>query len=190
MKCSNHRKLFYFNIRNNKSQISKYFALFAPGQEGRDGESAYEIWISEGNGGTVQQFLESLKGDKGDDGLSAYQVWKELGNSETEQDFIDSGAVGSPSDWVQTSYNTYGGKHWTQNEDGTVTESSDQSKALRKNYAGRNFHYNRHVDAFYDQQPYPSWTLNTTTYLWEPPVAYPNDGKQNYWDETSKSWKE
>ena len=66
------------------------FALFAPGQEGRDGESAYEIWISEGNSGTVQQFLESLKGDKGDDGLSAYQVWKELGNSETEQDFIDS----------------------------------------------------------------------------------------------------
>tara|TARA_A100001015_G_scaffold298741_1_gene381889 strand:- start:517 stop:2184 length:1668 start_codon:yes stop_codon:yes gene_type:complete len=75
---------------SNQDLTSVPFALFAPGQEGRDGESAYEIWISEGNRGTVQQFLESLKGDKGDDGLSAYQVWKELGNSETEQDFIDS----------------------------------------------------------------------------------------------------
>lgn len=75
---------------SNQNLTSVPFALFAPGQEGRDGESAYEIWISEGNSGTVQQFLESLKGDKGDDGLSAYQVWKELGNSETEQDFLDS----------------------------------------------------------------------------------------------------
>ena len=79
-----------FTEISNQDLTSVPFALFAPGQEGRDGESAYEIWISEGNSGTVQQFLESLKGDKGDDGLSAYQVWKELGNSETEQDFIDS----------------------------------------------------------------------------------------------------
>ena len=54
--------------------------MFAPGQEGRDGESAYEIWISEGNSGTVQQFLESLKGDKVDDGLSVLpgleRAWK------------------------------------------------------------------------------------------------------------------
>jgi hypothetical protein len=28
-----------------------------------------------------------------------------------EQDFIDSGAVGDPSRWIQTSYNTYGGEH-------------------------------------------------------------------------------
>jgi len=75
---------------SNQDLTSVPFALFAPGQEGRDGESAYEIWLSEGNSGTVQQFLESLKGDKGDDGLSAFQVWKELGNSETEEDFIDS----------------------------------------------------------------------------------------------------
>tara|TARA_A100000172_G_scaffold80514_1_gene70285 strand:- start:42 stop:419 length:378 start_codon:yes stop_codon:yes gene_type:complete len=107
-----------------------------------------------------------------------------------DQAFIDSIKVDDePGEWVQTSYNTYGGVHYDRSTN-PPTPSDDQSKALRKNYAGRNFHYNRHVDAFYDQQPYPSWTLNTTTYLWEPPVAYPNDGKQNYWDETSKSWKE
>ena len=88
--------------------------------------------------------------------------------------------------WKQTSYNTRGGKHYK--EDGT--ESDDQSKALRKNYAGVGFVYDSDKDAFYEPQPYDSWTLNTTTCLWEAPVAYPTDGKAYLWDETSKSWKE
>ena len=107
-----------------------------------------------------------------------------------DQAFIDSINIDNePGEWVQTSYNTYGGVHYDRSTN-PPTPSEDQSKALRKNYAGVNFHYNKHVDAFYDEQPYPSWTLNTTTYLWEPPVAYPNDGKQYDWDETSKSCKE
>mgnify|MGYP001431877130 FL=1 len=107
-----------------------------------------------------------------------------------DQAFINSIKVDDePGEWVQTSYNTYGGVHYDRSTS-PPTPSEDQSKALRKNYAGVNFHYNKHVDAFYDEQPYPSWTLNTTTYLWEAPVAYPSDGKQYYWDETSKSWKE
>ena len=107
-----------------------------------------------------------------------------------DQAFIDSIKIDNePGEWVQTSYNTYGGVHYDRSTN-PPTPSEDQSKALRKNYAGVNFHYNKHVDAFYDEQPYPSWTLNTTTYLWEPPVAYPNVGKQYDWDETSKSWKE
>ena len=75
---------------SNQELTSVAFALYAPGQDGRDGESAYEVWLSEGNVGTVQQFLDSLKGEKGDDGLSAFEVWIDLGNSETEQDFLDS----------------------------------------------------------------------------------------------------
>ena len=117
-----------------------------------------------------------------------------------EQDFIDSGAVGSPSDWVQTSYNTYGGKHWTQNEDGTVTESSDQSKALRKNYPGVGWFYDEDNDYFYPPKPAgcDSWTLNSTTGHWEAPTAYPSvvlytsDGKElGYvikWDEDNNRW--
>jgi len=38
------------------------------GPKGEDGASAYEIWIAEGNTGTEQDFLDSLKGEKGDDG--------------------------------------------------------------------------------------------------------------------------
>ena len=36
------------------------------GDDGLDGDSAYDIWLGEGNTGTKQQFLDSLKGIKGD----------------------------------------------------------------------------------------------------------------------------
>jgi len=111
-----------------------------------------------------------------------------------EQDFIDSGAVGDASDWVQCSYNTRGGKHYEPNS-GYSVESSDQSKALRKNYPGPGYKYDG--TGFYMPQPHASWTLNTTTYLWEPPIANPNDGTTLYqWNESlyqsdnTKGWVE
>ena len=36
------------------------------GQDGEDGKSAYQIWLDEGNVGTEEDFLESIKGEKGD----------------------------------------------------------------------------------------------------------------------------
>ena len=68
-----------------------------------------------------------------------------------EQDFIDSGAVGNPSNWKQTSYNTHGGIHKLG---GTP---------LRKNYAGINYTYDEQRDAFIPPKPYPSWNLNEST---------------------------
>ena len=58
-----------------------------------------------------------------------------------EQDFIDSGAVGDPSNWVKTSYNTKGGVH----EKGGAP--------LRKNYAGRGYKYDKTLDAFIPPEP-------------------------------------
>ena len=106
-----------------------------------------------------------------------------------EKEFIDSYVDTEPGKWIQTSYNTYGGVHYDRSTN-PPTPSKDQSKALRKNYAGINFIYDKTKDAFYEPQPYPSWTLNSTTCLWEAPVAYPSDGKFYDWDESSKSWKE
>ena len=37
-------------------------------------------------------------------------------------------------------------------------------------------------------QPYPSWTWNGTT--WEPPVPYPEDSGDYYWDEDAGEWVE
>ena len=104
-----------------------------------------------------------------------------------EAEFFKTFVDDSPGDWIQTSYNTRGGIHYQPNSD---TPSSDQSKALRKNYAGIGWTYDSKEDVFYAPQPYASWTLNTTTCLWEAPTAKPTDGKPYKWDETSKSWVE
>lgn len=39
---------------------------------------------------------------------------------------------------------------------------------------------------FIPPQPFPSWILNG--YVWEAPVAMPDDGAAYYWDEASTSW--
>jgi hypothetical protein len=98
-----------------------------------------------------------------------------------EQDFIDT----QDGEWVQTSYNTRGGKHYDPD-----TGEEDSGTPLRKNYAGVSYIYDSVKDAFYTPQPYPSWTLNDTTCLWEAPVAYPDDDKRYSWDEDTTSWVE
>ena len=101
-----------------------------------------------------------------------------------EQDFINSGLVGPASEWVQTSYNTRGGVHY--GEDG----QPDGGTALRGNYAGIGYTYDSAHDVFYAPQPYPSWTLNNTTWLWESPVPYPTDDKTYQWNEEQRNWVE
>jgi hypothetical protein len=61
---------------------------------------------------------------------------------------------------------------------------------LRKNYAGIGYVYDADRDAFYAPQPYPSWSLNEDTCLWDCPVAHPNDGLDYTWDEETLSWVE
>lgn len=68
--------------------------------------------------------------------------------------------------WKQTSYN------------GT----------FRKNYAGIGYTYDPQRDAFIPPKPFPSWTLNEDTCLWEPPAPYPTDGNLYQWDEITTSW--
>ena len=78
--------------------------------------------------------------------------------------------------WKQTSYNTHAGVHKLG---GTP---------FRKNFAGIGWKYDQYRDAFIPPKPYNSWTLNETTCLWEPPVAYPTDGQVYNWNETNQTW--
>ena len=78
----------------------------------------------------------------------------------------------------RTSYNTIGGVH---KEGGTP---------YRKNYAGIGYTYDPVRDAFIPPKPYNSWVLNEDSCLWEAPVAYPTDGKQYTWDESTQNWTE
>jgi len=87
--------------------------------------------------------------------------------------------------YKQTSYNTRGGVHYTDN-----APSADQSKAFRKNYAGLGYTYDEQRDAFIPPKPYASWVLNETSCLWDAPVAYPDDNKFYSWNEETISWVE
>ena len=73
---------------------------------------------------------------------------------------------GGYSNWKQTSYNA----------------------KIRKNYAGVGYKYDSARDAFIPPQPFPSWTLNESTCLWDAPIAMPTDGQPYQWDETSTNW--
>lgn len=102
-----------------------------------------------------------------------------------EPEFFETFVDSSPGEWIQTSYNTRGGKHYNP-ETGEL--SSDQTKALRKNYAGIGYTYDKTRDAFIPPQTYPSWTMNEDTCLWDPPVPYPEDGQMYNWNEETQSW--
>ena len=81
--------------------------------------------------------------------------------------------LGSDTNWVQTSYH----------------------HKIRCRYGAKGMKYDATNDVFYEQQPYASWTLNTSTWEWEAPVALPDDAVDNdthfvgyTWDEDTRSW--
>jgi hypothetical protein len=91
--------------------------------------------------------------------------------------------------YKKCSYNTIGNKYWSDVPNRVL---GDQSKKLRANYPGVGWTYDPSADVFYEPRPFPSWNLNTTTYLWDPPVAQPaandSDTFDWKWDESSTSW--
>jgi hypothetical protein len=91
-----------------------------------------------------------------------------------DQEFVDT----LDGVWVQTSYNTYGGVHKL----GGVP--------LRKNFAGVGYAYDESLDAFIPPKPFPSWSLNETTGLWDAPTPMPDTGKIHLWDEENQTWTE
>lgn len=102
-----------------------------------------------------------------------------------DQAEIDTGNWGDPATWVQTSYNTRGGVYYTPN---TNTPDPDQSKAFRKNFAGVGYTWDG--VGFIPPKPYPSWVINSFSYLWDAPVPMPepNNPPVYNWDEETLSW--
>jgi hypothetical protein len=83
-----------------------------------------------------------------------------------ESDFFDTYNDDTPGEWIET-----------------FRDGSE-----RKNFARVGGSYDPIADVFYAEQPFESWTLNTETYLWEAPVAYPDDGELYQWNESTTSW--
>ena len=88
--------------------------------------------------------------------------------NETKGIMFCKSLLGDDTRWVQTSYNGN----------------------IRKNYAGIGYTYDPVADHFFAPQPYPSWTKNSSTYLWEAPTPMPIDDKHYTWDEPTTSWIE
>jgi len=98
--------------------------------------------------------------------------------------------------WKKTSYNTNAGKYY---DPVTRELASDQSKAFRANHACIGLYYSDTHDIFHGTCPHASWTLNTTTGLWDPPVATPEvhtytEGEitkhyVKFWNEGTRTWR-
>lgn len=95
-----------------------------------------------------------------------------------EPEFFETFVDTSPGQWIQTSYNTFGGVH------------RNGGTPLRKNYAGIGFTYDAQRDAFIPPKPHASWVLNEETCLWDAPIPKPNDGLDYMWNEAATSWEQ
>ena len=103
--------------------------------------------------------------------------------------FLKSLPGNADKNFIRTSFGTYANVHYhVDPETSEMTQSEDQSKAFRKNYAGAGSIYHPDLDGFSHPQPFPSWILDEETCVWHAPVAKPEDGQQYDWDEDTGSW--
>jgi hypothetical protein len=94
-----------------------------------------------------------------------------------EADFFTTFVDSSAGNWIQTSFNTIGNQH------------TNGGTPLRGNFAGIGYIYDQDNDVFYEPQPYESWVLNNTNWIWEAPTPMPTDGKRYKWEEPT-GWVE
>ena len=93
--------------------------------------------------------------DEGTDGIDWEQKYGEIKNQTCKR----------------TSYNTLGNTH------------KEGKTPFRGNFASIGFTYDAENDVFVAPQPYNSWTLNTSSWIWEAPIDYPNDNLSYVWNE-------
>jgi hypothetical protein len=89
-------------------------------------------------------------------------------NVESESKGIDFCNSIIPGRWVQASF----------------------SNSFRSIFPAPGFSYDYEFDVFIPPQPYPSWKLSYTTYLWEAPTPKPEEVEGSYWKwvESNKEW--
>jgi hypothetical protein len=80
------------------------------------------------------------------------------------------------------------GYKWLVDNLGGTWIKTSYNGSIRKNFAGIGYTYDEERDAFYCPQPFPSWSLNEDTCIWEAPTPMPEDGKIYKWSEKLKKW--
>ena len=104
-----------------------------------------------------------------------------------EQDFIDT----QEGKWVKTSYNMKQGIYYDVETNAPAADQSvingDEARE-RKNYAVEGGVYDSERDIFLPEKSFPSWVIDETKWGWKAPVDKPDDGKNYFWNEETKSW--
>jgi hypothetical protein len=94
-----------------------------------------------------------------------------------------------PATWKMCSQNSRGGLYYDYQVD---PDNPTDKPAFRANYPGIGWYYNSEHDIFHPPRPIDrnghlcnSWTLNTTTGYWDPPIIKPEitqeQVEKNYW---------
>jgi len=78
-------------------------------------------------------------------------------------------------------------KRYSINTYGNVNQR-EGGVPFRKNAASLGGIYDPVLDAFYFQRPYPSWTLNEDTCIWEAPTPIPTEVGDWHWNEATLTW--
>jgi hypothetical protein len=97
----------------------------------------------------------------------------------SNDDILDD--TGNESEEIGLNFleNLFGHRNWKQ---------TSYNNSFRKNYAGIGYRYYQEHDGFAGPQPYPSWTLNVESLIWESPIPRPNEDSFFTWDEDSLQW--
>ena len=125
---------------------------------------AHYAFLNDNN--IVTEVITGIDEDAKDDLPSEFSSWEEF-----YADFRGQTCK-------RTSYNTFGNEH------------NDSGTAYRGNYAGIGYTYDASNDVFISPKPYNSWTINESTWTWEAPEAYPDDGKDYTWNDNKEEWEE
>ncbi len=125
---------------------------------------AHYAFLNDNN--LVTEVITGIDEDAKDDLPSEFDSWEEF-----YADFRGQTCK-------RTSYNTIGNEH------------NDSGTAFRGNYAGIGYTYDASNDVFIASKPYASWTMDESTWTWEAPEAYPDDGKDYVWNDNKEEWEE
>lgn len=125
---------------------------------------AHYAFINDNN--IVTEVIVGIDEDAKDDLPSEFSTWEEF-----YADFRGQTCK-------RTSYNTVGNEH------------TDSGTAYRGNYAGIGYTYDETNDVFIAPKPYSKWVLDETSWLWDAPVAMPDDGKDYIWNDNKGEWEE
>lgn len=92
---------------------------------------------------------------------------------------VDKGSDAKNKNWLDSRF----GGTW-------VKTSNHEESPKPGTVAGKGYTYDSGSKKFIAPQPFDSWTLNKSSWIWEPPTSEPDDGKPYRWDEESLTWVE